>query len=88
MAGQCLLDIAIQHCGSVEAWPSIAIMNGLTLSALLVSGQVLQLPDVFDKRAKKVIDEGAYQPSTGDVSYLYLPDGIGYWFLELDFIVT
>lgn len=86
--GQCLMDIAIQHLGAVDAWPELAQLNGLALTAILVPGTVLRLPEVRDKRVKRVLDEGAFMPATGDVSYLYLPEGIGYWFVEFDLIVS
>ena len=49
---QCLVDIALQACGSVEAVFSIAERNGLSITDDLAVGQVLtyEPTDIVDKR--------------------------------------
>lgn len=50
IGGQSIFDIAIQHCGSVDASYAIAKANGLTLDATLLPGQALLVPEVTDRR--------------------------------------
>ena len=49
---QCLVDIALQACGSVEAVFSIAERNGLAITDDLAVGQLLTYEpvDIVDKR--------------------------------------
>lgn len=84
-AGQTLPDIAIQYCGSLTVWPTLASLNGLAMTAQLTSGQVLNLPAASDKRTVAVFKSGSHAPATGSI--LQYGDGIGWWVIENDFIV-
>jgi hypothetical protein len=85
-AGQTLLDVTIQSVGSAEAVFAVAALNGLPVTAELVAGRALQLPDeLADKRVVTQYQRQRLAPAaniTGD------GQGIGYWTIEQDFIVS
>jgi hypothetical protein len=82
---QTLADIAIQHCGKLEAWSDIARLNGLQLTDAIFAGQVLILPDVIvDKRVFTFLKEGGHAPAVTGVNIL---EGIDYDGIEYDFVV-
>lgn len=84
-SGQTLPDVAIQHCGSLSAWPLLASMNGLGMTDPLTPGTTLKLPTVSDKRTVAVFKAGKFSPAVGNI--LQYGDGIGWWAIENDFIV-
>ena len=84
MPGQTLPDLAVQHCGSLSAWPQLAALNGISLTDEVQAGQVLTLPDAVDKRAVAIFKSGGYVPATG--ALVVTGEGIGYWIIETDFI--
>lgn len=61
--GQTLSDIAVQWLGSEEGVYSLAELNGLSVTADLTAGQVLELPAVVDKRGRAVMAAGQYVPA-------------------------
>ena len=65
MAGQTLADIALQEYGTIEAMPLIASENGISLSADLLSGQMLDCPDViYDNYLGKYAKNNNIKPAT------------------------
>lgn len=83
--GQTLTDISIQHLGSEEAVGELARLNGLDLTSVLVPGQVLTLPAVYNKRVVKVFAEKGFVPAANVSANL---SGIGYWKIKYEFIVS
>ena len=83
--GQTLADIAIQYCGGIGAWPELATLNGLAMTASLSGGQVLKLPAPVDKRTVAVFKTGEYFPAAGQI--VPYGDGIGWWIIQNDLIV-
>lgn len=78
LPSQTLLDVAIQHCGHVEAWPEIVHLNGLPgLTAELTAGQQLKIPPVRHQRVTAIYEREGYQPATTPQDRL---EGIDYWF--------
>jgi hypothetical protein len=77
--------VAIQHLGSEEAVGELARLNKLDLTAVLVPGQVLTLPAVYNKRVVKVYVERAYVPAANIGTD---GEGIEFWGIEFDFIVS
>ena len=45
---QSVLDIALQHCGSLEAAFDIAQSNGISLTDDLTTGQSMSVPEATD----------------------------------------
>lgn len=89
---QSLLDIAIQHTGSVENAFAIAVENGLSVSSELVPGAKLQIPNtvVVDRDIANYFATKGLQPATGitDLSIVPTGRGIGWMRIEQDFIVS
>lgn len=84
--GQTLEDIAVQYLGSDESVFALAQLNGLDLTATLSVGQVLRLPDVADRRVRKVFSDEGYQPAVGVIDEQ--PSGVGFWGIGVDFQVS
>jgi hypothetical protein len=83
--GQTIIDLAIQYCGSVEVANELAQLNDKSITDELQVGETLLVPEVFNKRVRQVVVEQSIQPATnlGDDE-----EGIGYWGIEYDFIIS
>ena len=89
---QSLLDLAVQHTGSVENAFLLALQNGKSLTDDLVAGEQLSLKNT--KNNKDILSyyqSKKLQPATG-MSYtggssLQL-QGIGYWVISNDFKIS
>lgn len=87
--GQTLPDIAVQYCGSMAAFPALASLNGLNLTDDIAAGAVLFLPDVTDKRTAYIFKAGGYFPAAGrTLTQIGGLEGVDYWGIEFDFIVS
>lgn len=92
---QCLADIALQACGSLEAVFAIAEKNGLSVTDDLQAGQVLDydLADVQEKYVVAAYKTESIQPATAITNseindLLAIGEGIGFWTIEYDFVVS
>jgi len=83
--GQTLVDVAVQHLGAESGVAALAQANGLDMTAEVVAGQVLTLPEVENKRVVKVYKERGYVPATNISGEL---EGIEFWGIEYDFVVS
>ena len=91
---QSLLDLAIQHTGSVENAFAIAVANGLSLTDELVSGESLSLTAYGIQQNKDIL--GYYQakrlqPATAinnQESRIEKLEGIDYWVISTEFIIS
>jgi hypothetical protein len=83
---QTLLDIAIQHTGSVESVVEIAELNGLEVTADVVPGTKLIMPEVVERRVKIFFDESDSKPVTA--TERTKETGIEFWAIEGGFIVS
>lgn len=63
-AGQTIQDVAVQWLGSAEGAFQIAQLNDLSMTASLTPGQVLELPEVIDKRVRRAYELRGYRPAT------------------------
>ena len=92
---QSLLDFAIQHTGNVTNAFEIAMANGISISDDISSGSNLIVPDtvVLDTDIKTYYTSRAIQPATAlttiiDDNTEPSPEGIGYWIIGDDNIVS
>lgn len=85
--GQCLLDIAIQHCGDATALLSLAILNNLSVTDEVAAGTALELPAIINQGLVDYYKQNGYVPATAIDPDDAILEGIGFWFLEQDFIV-
>ena len=90
--GQSILDIAIAKCGSAEAAFEIALLNEISITEKLIPGQTLELPAVVKKDVVEYYQSKGINPATNITSDEFNStiggDGIGYWAIENDFIVS
>jgi hypothetical protein len=90
LAGQTMLDIALQELGDLERVFEMAVDNNISISDNLQAGSVLQVGDyerdkrylikIFEKPTKIASDDFA-----GEVNSRL--EGVDYWTLGMDFIV-
>lgn len=90
---QSLLDVAIRHCGTIEAVTDIALLNGISITKELIPGQSLDLPSK-DYGSQEVINffvNNKMDPATAltqeNIDLINSNSGIGYWIIQKDFIV-
>lgn len=93
--GQTWFDIAMQELGEIERVVELAQLNGRSITDELVSGEVLIVPD-FDSEKRDIVQlftTSSNKPASGDSSIAVDPDtgsneGIEFWALENDFVVS
>lgn len=89
--GQTLIDIAVQEMGDASKAIALAALNEINVTDRLVAGETIEVPD-YDKSNRSIVNlfaDDANKPAsdlsgneTSDV-----PSGIGYWYIENDFVV-
>ncbi len=92
---QSLLDVAIQHTGSVMNVFSIAKANGMAVSDEIVAGAVLEIPTVIfpDNNILNYYQNKNIKPATAITATITGGnpqaelEGIDYWAISDDFIV-
>lgn len=88
---QSLFDIAIQECGGIEAMFSIAELNELAITDALTPGREMLVPEFMNKQIANYYRLKNLKPATG-ISVETLDElreeGIGYWAIEVDFVVS
>lgn len=87
---QSLLDLAIQHTGSVENAFDLALANGLSLTDDLEAGESIQLIAYGIQQNKDILNYYTaknIQPATAITAAVEQPQGISYWAIGIDFIV-
>jgi hypothetical protein len=85
--GQTPIDIALQECGAVEASFAICLLNNLTIYEAIESGLIVRSTDVIDNNLVEMLDSENRKPSSINNSIIAL-EGIGYWLISEDFIVS
>ena len=88
---QSLLDVAVQHCGTFEAAFDAALINHLSFTDTLQTGQQIALPAVTDRQTVAHFAAANHSPATA----ISQPDdnpqqleGIDFWAIETQFTVT
>ena len=85
---QSIFDVAIQQLGNVEAAFALALENDLSLTDDLTAGQSVI---VAGEKSKAIADYYAakqLKPATGMTELSALEEGIEFWYIEYDFIVS
>lgn len=62
--GQSLFDIAIQHCGDVQAVYDIAVLNNMSITDDVELGKYLIVPESFDKDISTYMKQKNITPKT------------------------
>lgn len=86
---QSLLDISIQECGSIETVFAIAERNGISITEDLIVGQAIMFSseEIVKKKVVATLATFGIKPATA-VTTNILPEGVEYWRIEFDFIVS
>jgi hypothetical protein len=89
--GQTISDIAVQELGDAERSMELAALNGMSVTDDLSATSTLLVPD-YDTTKRNIVQlfsDQANAPASADVSgdNTALLEGIGYWYLENDFVV-
>ena len=91
---QSLLDLALQHTGSIESVFELAEANAINITDDIVAGKTLALPaEVFtNKDILAYYTAKNLQPATAfskeDEQVFERLEGISIWAINLDFIVS
>lgn len=91
---QSFFDVAIQHTGNVMNAFAVAAANGMSITALLASGAVINIPkglsfnnDLYSfYKAKQIQPATAWTGETENGEQEL--EGIGYWIIEKNFKVS
>ena len=62
--GQTMFDIALQHCGSIEAAFEMAALNDVPVTSLLQPGATILLPEITNKRIVAYYQAHRVEPAT------------------------
>lgn len=90
---QTLADIAVRHCGTIEALADIAILNNISITNDLNAGQIIQIPskDYGNQEVVNYFATNKVEPATAlteeHTALVEGNSGIGYWIIENNFIV-
>jgi len=88
LQGQNLLDIAVQHTGSTEAVFLLAMENGLGITDELTPGMVLNPVPVQNRRVRNYFANNNLKPATAITADDMIEEGIEFWYVEYDFVVS
>ena len=91
---QSLLDLALQHTGTIESIFELAMLNNLSITDDVVAGKVLTIPtETFTNNdiltyyiAKKIKPATAFTQEDKIISERQ--EGISIWAINLDFVVS
>jgi hypothetical protein len=88
--GQTILDVTVQGTGDISQMLVVAALNELSLTDELVPGATLEVP-TYDPSLKKTVNYfsvPANFPASGISAIQQVSDGIGFWYIGLDFQVS
>lgn len=90
---QSLLDLAIQHTGSVENAFDLALQNNRSLTDDLEAGESIQLIAYGIQQNKDILNYYTAKNIQPATAVIILPEeerleGIGYWAISVDFKVS
>lgn len=93
IAGQTLLDMAMQQLGSMDAVFSLAKLNGLSVTQQLADSQILNFSIMpFNRIIAKEFKDNGWKPAsattTSGVQTIPVLEGVDYWGIEIDFEVN
>lgn len=85
---QSLLDLCLQHTGSIAGVFELAQANGLSITDDLEAGNALEVADslIKDKDILSYYTAKNIQPATAWVETATM-QGISYWTINVDFVV-
>lgn len=90
ISGQTLHDLVIQECGRTEMLFPTAEVNDLSISEPLKPGAAITIPENEENAVSQFYATRALKPANGwnETEQDAALEGIGYWVIEADFIVS
>lgn len=93
LEGQSFFDLATIYCGSPELAYEFAELNEMAVTDEPVAGTRLKKPTADNKKIATYYADKALQPATSILvlqggGELPEDEGIGYWAIEIDFVVS
>jgi len=88
LAGQSILDVAIQHAGSIEAAFELATRNDISLSDELTASEELLETEKVRADIVDYYTRRGFKPATGETLIGDNKGGIEFMGIEIDFIVS
>lgn len=89
---QSTFDIAIQQCGSIEAVFNMTLLNDISVTDDLSTGNPLTIPDPKDDRVVSYYTINKITPATAitldEVAHTIAEEGIEFWAIGYDFIIS
>ncbi|SDC52317.1 LysM peptidoglycan-binding domain-containing protein [Williamwhitmania taraxaci] len=90
--GQNLLDLAVQHYGTVEQVLSLALANGLSPTQALVAGEEVSVGLPVNRAVASLYAVNGIKPATAITQAEELQtisdEGVEFWAIEEDFIIS
>lgn len=87
LQNQSLLDIAVQTSGSLEAVIALAAVNGLSVTDSLEAGMELTEAPAVNRDMAAYYSARNIRPATAVIGEYY-GEGIEFWIIEFDFVVS
>lgn len=85
---QNMMDVAIQHSGSIEAAFDWAVLNNISVSDELGTGMKLMPGAITNTIMVSLFEAGSIVPATKDSGAAIQPGGINYMQIGTDFKVS
>lgn len=87
---QNLYDIALQETGDILAVFDIAAENGLSVTSEMSPGDELIIPEGVDgnREILAYYTMNGIRPATGAIEDAEILEGIDYWYIDIDFIIS
>jgi len=89
---QSIFDIALIGCGSAESAFALALANDISITDDLTAGEDLQLTDVVNKSIVDYYTQKGIVPATAltaeNITDTIQGEGIEFWAIEYDFIIS
>ena len=90
LSRQSVFDLAIQVSGSAESAFELAMLNGLSVTDSLTVGSDLIAPEIINRIVHNFYTVNQIKPATDYTINEPTPEleGIDYWAIEIDFVVS
>ena len=90
LSRQSVFDLAIQVSGSAESAFELAMLNGLNITDSLTVGSDLITPEIINRIVHNFYTVNQIKPATEYIINEPQPglEGIEYWAIEIDFVVS
>ena len=89
---QSLLDLALQHTGTIESIFELAVLNDKSITDDMVAGTSLLIGEISNKDILAYYTAKNIQPATAftkaDEQVFERLEGISIWAINLDFVVS